>query len=733
MLRTSNIILFLFTILPFMSLGQSRYELRKMEKIKVQNMAYLNAVFGETDKDFAVTSVPDKWKDKSYVVICKKNYISLYHRKGSNKTARRIKGLSRNRIKLQNSSAVELFSKFFFQEAEYLEVNILKPDGTKTSIDLNQAIKVDTEIPRFYADDYHSEDYLKIAIPNLEVGDIIDYIKIYDQKLEDDLNIISALSFSYPVATQEIIFDVEDSYSFETISINGAPDFTKKENGGYNITGSKKSEIDRYTIRIENQKISNDERWYFRYLSDPTIKVFSKTIIKSRDTAVAKERILKKVRKQFLYNRENDLRVILQKSVKKDIKKLPKKMNTEETVQFIYETIRFYFLDFAYDDDGEMKTTPTYNNPTTYPFSRSFSGINPDYFIYCLGGLLSDQDIKSDIVYLIPNFIGTTENVLLFDELELALYVPAIDKYFWPCNNIWEYDHLPPSTSNAHAFHIPFSSGYKSIKLNDKILPMMGPDDHLSHKKANITFVKDNKLSVNSTKAMTGGYKATNTALLIYNSDHFLDDIIEYDDDIEKEKINKIKRQRKKSEQPYKKWVSKNDTEMEIQSYFTQWVNSDFEGVDTLYNYELLNSGRQAENDTLKIATEFILEDYIKKAGPNLIFSIGQLIGGQVELSDEEIASREHDVNYEYARTLINEFSITLPDGLQAQGIDKLNYNVDNKNGAFISIARQDGDQLYIKTSKIYKKQTVPVSEWSDMVEMLEAAYKFSQAKIVLK
>ena len=62
-----------------------------------------------------------------------------------------------------------------------------------------------------------------------------------------------------------------------------------------------------------------------------------------------------------------------------------------------------------------------------------------------------------------------------------------------------------------------------------------------------------------------------------------------------------------------------------------------------------------------------------------------------------------------------------------------MNINIDNESGSFISTAKVDGDKLIHTTKKVYKKNYDKKEAWPNYVSFLEAAYKFSQAKVVLK
>ena len=80
----------------------------------------------------------------------------------------------------------------------HLKVSCQEADGTKEEIDISKAVKVETDVPRSYSSSYQSSDYYKIAIPNLEIGDILDYFKVFTENYTSDINIIAPISSYYP-------------------------------------------------------------------------------------------------------------------------------------------------------------------------------------------------------------------------------------------------------------------------------------------------------------------------------------------------------------------------------------------------------------------------------------------------------------------------------------------------------------------------------------------------------
>ena len=128
--------------------------------------------WGANDPVKKVTAVPDKWRNESAVIIYKSEEYS-FHKFGTKVTYTMA---FRKRVKLQDQAAVTEFSEFSFRErfqskrglyrnkeaTNTVGVKVIKPDGSEKEINIDQeAIKVD--------------DKKKIAIPNIEIGDIIDY------------------------------------------------------------------------------------------------------------------------------------------------------------------------------------------------------------------------------------------------------------------------------------------------------------------------------------------------------------------------------------------------------------------------------------------------------------------------------------------------------------------------------------------------------------------------------
>src|SRR6476469_2598605 len=133
------------------------------------------------EDEFKLTAVPDKWKNESAVIIGQKTEY-LFTRVSLNKNSAvvRIHEYIHKRIKLQDKNSLEKFSTFYFVtmgKDGHADYRIIKTNGKETTIDMKNAIEEEKDMPAIYKPIFFKMNIksMKMAIPDLEIGDIIDY------------------------------------------------------------------------------------------------------------------------------------------------------------------------------------------------------------------------------------------------------------------------------------------------------------------------------------------------------------------------------------------------------------------------------------------------------------------------------------------------------------------------------------------------------------------------------
>ena len=124
----------------------------------------------------------------------------------------------------------------------------------------------------------------------------------------------------------------------------------------------------------------------------------------------------------------------------------------------------------------------------------------------------------------------------------------------------------------------------------------------------------------------------------------------------------------------------------------------------------------------------------MKKAGPNLILSVGRLIGDQLKVEGRE---RERTVDAWRSSAVSSHWDITvnLPEGykVSSQSLATLNTSIDNAVAGFTAKATAQGNKLRLVVDKVYKTRIIPTADWTQLLKVLDMAYDFTQKQIVVK
>lgn len=146
----------------------------------------------------------------------------------------------------------------------------------------------------------------------------------------------------------------------------------------------------------------------------------------------------------------------------------------------------------------------------------------------------------------------------------------------------------------------------------------------------------------------------------------------------------------------------------------------------------LISIGMWDSSPNTEYEDELTIESLSKKAGPNFIVDIGKLIEKQMEIKEEE-RTRTRDIYMPYARSFVNEMSITIPEGYSMEGLENFNKKIVTEVGGFESTAASDGKTVTIIAKKYYNSNYYPVGEWKELLSFLDAAVEFYNAKLLLK
>jgi hypothetical protein len=718
------------------------------------------------EKEFEATAVPDKWKNESAVIIGQKTeYLFSRVVQGKNVYVVRIQEYIHKRIKLQDKNSLEKYSTFYYAtmgkdgNAQY---KIIKANGKETDVNMSSAIEEEQDVPAIYKSILLKANFkkMKIAIPDLEVGDIVDYTvkSSYDWDMKQEgiqfTPFIFSLANTYPTMFQQYRFTMADGMKVQYRAYNGAPNI--KYDPKASVLSDRNSYLSYYFLDKDREKM-NEERWSLEYRSTPTVK-FRVILLSDNDeeskglgqaTIDRSGLTIEDVYKRFApvasymtptvsslvgYTSEYVLKKKNDGSLKTD----------DDVIRETYYCLRKVFLEMYYKGPVHSDLEKVITGKKLYKKIMAAEKkdvvskkeekedeirINGVTFATALRVAFAALGIQSELFVYEPRRLGGWRDAIFMEELDYVLRVKGKKKFYYL-----------EAFNNFDAFATPFSylegaEGY-AIGYQEKdqyaraSIPASTINDNIERQEYVLNFSNAMDLiSVERTSSYLGATKSGKIEQANLDRSYLNFDFEKYYNEPRKNK--KSDNAAIEVSNKYED-ADKDERVKDRKELFEKDLKGEFD-VDKYEDFDLIRDGRFGDTAWLKYSEKFTLKKLISRAGKNYIVEIGKMIGDQIKLDSNEIKARQTDIWIPFARTIENTITVNIPTGYTVDGLQDLNTSVDNESGSFVSTAKLDGDKLIITTRKLYRKSFDKKELWPNYIAFLEPAYKFSQAKIVLK
>jgi hypothetical protein len=139
----------------------------------------------------------------------------------------------RFKIRLNDRSSVKAFTEVYFRYSDKTDgfsAKILKADGTSKPVSLNAAIGVESvaDVPEFYQSFFDQQvgaqrRYFKVAVPDLEPGDILEYVTTTKSKLNvlgtgyiEFTPVYEICTKGYPILFNQISIETDNKSFFKS-------------------------------------------------------------------------------------------------------------------------------------------------------------------------------------------------------------------------------------------------------------------------------------------------------------------------------------------------------------------------------------------------------------------------------------------------------------------------------------------------------------------------------------
>lgn len=144
--------------------------------------------------------------------------------------------------------------------------------------------------------------------------------------------------------------------------------------------------------------------------------------------------------------------------------------------------------------------------------------------------------------------------------------------------------------------------------------------------------------------------------------------------------------------------------------------------------------GKYLMDKPLIIKATFTSGDLIETAGDKIIVKLGELIGPQVEMYQEE--KRTHPVENDYNRCYVRQLTFEIPNGYKCTNAESTIINVTpfpDKSAYFTSEMKQEGNKIIVDVKEYYNRIFFSEEEFNNYRDVINAAANFNKVALILE
>lgn len=681
---------------------------------------------------FRVREIPEKYKNESAVYVAVYNSLAVIRNTeqsrlpGTLRFARdkRIEGgqLERNLILINDKSALEKFSEYDYlttvtrkknvSQSKYrftVGVKVIKPDGTETIVDTDDYVEV--------KDDGKGRERRKLAVPGLEVGDMIDVFTYISTDIHNAH--LSPMMFvmreDYPVMSYSIHWLLDGSLASSYRLLNGAPDFQVFVDGDQN-----------YHLDMELADLPARPRLcYDDMLQSPLIKLFvfnpeAEAYMPKSSSAVGlrSDPFMIWIKKEWWnlierYSYDGAAKDFLKSALK----------NGAKAPSVLSKALK----------SGERSVTEVADcayNLMTFAHIMSDEGLHPMLFDIRLREML--KGLVGDSLRVVMTTSAQDEpldQVASIYAITTGCALPDGSRYYFPPRAFMAPSELHTAYSGrlSQQYRLDSLLNYKPADSVYFTLPENRARSNRKYCTLNAV-IDGTTLKVNRRTTCSGIAKLPVMSLL--NTEDLVRAYLEYFDGWGLEIA--LKENGRKTADRLARYE---DARIGQKEDFAEEI-SDFHGVGDVDSVSgrILSVGIDPNSPKLVYEADYIIPDMVSRAGRNLLLSVGHLIESNGELLERD-RMREDFVVTKGAREYITRIEVTLPagSGISEKSLAGLNTKVDNRAGMFASIARVDDGRLVMDVIKRFDHRFLTAESWPEMVELMDAEQSWRSGKVLIE
>ncbi len=613
------------------------------------------------------------------------------------------------------------FTKIYDKTDTYIGAKIIKSTGTEVVVNTDEEVLTTNT-------DKAKEG--KLAISNLQTGDILDYYIRIEKMQENSTEVQGPYTFvmggDYPILYYAARLQLDEHVGVEYISANGAPAFKegKNDDGDLTLELTQKnlpkfqsslwtSALRQYPyITVQYKFVSKAEDQYSHFnrgeikhgfLSDDLIDQFKKTLQAPGGLINYYPLTLT----QTYFGGEKKMKDISQDSI----------------VKTLYNAWRYNtFCSFP-------TTNINVSNDINYNRANSLIGA------ISVSRMLTSLDIDNTIFLVCSRNSNSLKNVTGIGDFDALVKVNAGKQYWLAFDDIvTQFNEIPARFQGEDAITLMPQKEKKSITYEDGRgkVPVTAAAENSIAESLNVSFDAANMqlLQVNRTCKQSGSLRHGDQMQLLLMEDMEASLATAVTQKKLLERLYDDKKSKKLVDEFSAAFAKERSNQ---KTYFTNEINGQFDAKPKdVSTYQVNQPALFSAKTPFEFSSSFSMENFVKKAGNNYILEAGKLVGSYSKVDDKE-RTRSVDIYMPCARTFSYNISINIPKGYNAKGVEELNKTISNETGSFSSTAAIEGDAVNIKIARTYANNFEKAANWPKLLELMDGFYNFTTQKILLE
>lgn len=673
-------------------------------------------VWGRNLPQFNNRTIPAQYKNESAIVLAcyeeltvdlSKKFNILAFGNLKQNTATHFK---RQLIKINDKAALEKFSTFDYRTYDRSFNYLMLREDHRTVLGV-RVIKANGTIKEVSSDEYQDdnegkkgqEKRTKLAVPDLQVGDMIDYFTYdFDVIKEDNLDpTLFIFGADYPILDYQIHCAIDKNLCTQYRTMNGAPDFKSGQNGDNITLDVHLKNIDK-TLPDYAFNAIDQAPFTLLYVTNNNVGLYYTP--KSAKQKGLQANPDAKVIQQDAWGPWSDYKMkwTLYKKLNKVVKDAKKLATDEEKADYVYNYMAMQTLLFKRPYENAID------------FSTLFTSIL-DRLKVQYGRAITTSCYNEPLDKLI-NYSNVTRVIVLKN-----------GKCYFPLGRVVNANIIPSIYQNRDAIRTDkpkkFDKGpFTPFKIagSDALNNIETVDIEAAIDGGMMNIQRQNTMSGCEKEGIIPMYTTAEELVKAWGKPY------EYQtaSDAYNYKDSEAKARAAERAERDAKNIPENFAN-EIKAYHDK-------APVKINSTKVLNFG---ENKMpFSYVVNYQMDGLVKKAGRNLVVSVGQMFGQQTHI-EGKARKRDMDVIYDYPRSYSVKFYLDIPSGytVAPESLQKLNNQISNEAVRFSTKAEVEDGKLFIIFQKVYKLQRVPAEKWEQVLSMLDRAYEFTSQQIILK